>query len=128
MVAQSIVTFFAEPHNAEVIAQLRAAGVGWPEEVARPVLEKPLNGRIFVLTGTLAGMSREEAKSRLERLGAHVTGSVSRKTDYVVAGAEAGTKLAKALELQVMVLDEPQFLLLLEKSEMPPASIQTVLI
>lgn len=128
VVAQSIVTFFAEPHNAEVIAQLRAAGVGWPEEVARPVLEKPLNGRIFVLTGTLAGMSREEAKSRLERLGAHVTGSVSRKTDYVVAGAEAGTKLAKALELQVMVLDEPQFLLLLEKSEMPPASIQTVLI
>ena len=114
IVAQSITTFFTEPHHLELVAQLRAAGVWWPESdevVARPT---PLGGKIFVLTGTLSSMSREEAKSRLEALGAQVTGSVSQKTDYLVAGEEAGTKLDKALKLNLAVLDEQQFLALLD--------------
>ena len=122
VVAQSVSTFFAEPHNIEVIAQLRAAGVQWPEQAEKAVQLLPLNAKIFVLTGTLASMSRDEAKSRLEKLGARVTGSVSQKTDYVVAGAEAGTKLSKALELNVSVLDEQQFLQLLSTNEMSSAS------
>ena len=114
IVAQSITTFFTEPHHLELVAQLRAAGVWWPESdevVARPT---PLGGKIFVLTGTLSSMSREEAKSRLEAQGAQVTGSVSQKTDYLVAGEEAGTKLDKALKLNLAVLDEQQFLALLD--------------
>ncbi|MCE9550614.1 MAG: NAD-dependent DNA ligase LigA [Betaproteobacteria bacterium] len=122
VVAQSITTFFAEPHNIEVIAQLRAAGVQWTEQAEKAVQLLPLNAKIFVLTGTLASLSRDEAKSRLEKLGARVTGSVSQKTDYVVAGTEAGTKLSKAQELNVAVLDEQQFLKLLNNSEMSPAS------
>ena len=122
VVAQSISTFFSEPHNIEVIAQLRAAGVRWPEQAEMAVQLLPLNAKTFVLTGTLASMSRDEAKLRLETLGARVTGSVSQKTDYVVAGAEAGTKLSKAQELNVTVLDEQQFMQLLNKNEMPSAS------
>ena len=117
IVAQSITTFFTEPHHLELVAQLRAAGVWWPESdevVARPT---PLGGKIFVLTGTLSSMSREEAKSRLEAQGAQVTGSVSQKTDYLVAGEEAGTKLGKALKLNLAVLDEQQFLALLDASK-----------
>ena len=122
VVAQSITTFFAEPHNIEVIAQLRAAGVQWPEQAENAVQLLPLNAKIFVLTGTLTSMNRDETKSRLEKLGARVTGSVSHKTDYVVAGAEAGTKLSKAQELNINVLDEQQFLQLLNNNEMSLAS------
>ncbi len=122
VVAQSITTFFVEPHNIEVIAQLRAAGVQWPEQAENAVQLLPLNAKIFVLTGTLTSMNRDEAKSRLEKLGARVTGSVSHKTDYVVAGAEAGTKLSKAQELNINVLDEQQFLQLLNNNEMSLAS------
>ena len=122
IVAQSISTFFAEPHNIEVITQLHAAGVQWPEQAEKAVQLLPLNAKIFVLTGTLASMSRDEAKSRLETLGARVTGSVSQKTDYVVAGAEAGTKLGKAQQLNIAVLDEQQFLQLLSTNEMPSAA------
>ncbi|MDQ3268216.1 MAG: NAD-dependent DNA ligase LigA [Pseudomonadota bacterium] len=122
IVAQSISTFFSEPHNIEVITRLRAAGVKWPEQAEKAVQLLPLNAKIFVLTGTLASMSRDEAKSRLEMLGARVTGSVSQKTDYVVAGAEAGTKLSKALELNINVLDEQQLLQLLSTNEMSSAS------
>ncbi|MBA0902343.1 MAG: NAD-dependent DNA ligase LigA [Candidatus Nitrotoga sp.] len=117
IVAQSITAFFTEPHHLELVAQLRAAGVWWPrsdELVARPT---PLGGKTFVLTGTLSSMSREEAKSRLEALGAQVTGSVSQKTDYLVAGEEAGTKLDKALKLNLAVLDEQKFLALLDASK-----------
>ncbi|MDO9103080.1 MAG: NAD-dependent DNA ligase LigA [Candidatus Nitrotoga sp.] len=121
IVAQSISTFFAEPHNIEVITQLHAAGVQWPEQAEKAVQLLPLNAKVFVLTGTLASMSRDEAKSRLETLGARVTGSVSQKTDYVVAGAEAGTKLGKAQQLNIAVLDEQQFLQLLSTNEMPSA-------
>lgn len=114
VVAQSIADFLAEAHNCEVIAQLRACGVHWAEHQPRPATSLPLSGRTFVLTGTLAALSREEAKEKLEALGAKVSGSVSKKTDYVVAGAEAGSKLDKAQELGVAVLDEQQFVALLK--------------
>ena len=114
VVAQSIVAFLAEAHNREVIAQLRASGVHWPEHEQRQMADLPFSGKTFVLTGTLDSMARDEAKEKLEALGAKVSGSVSKKTDYVVAGAEAGSKLDKARELGVAVLDEQQFLALLE--------------
>ena len=115
VVAQSIVDFLAETHNREVIAQLRASGVHWPEHERRKTAELPFSGKTFVLTGTLAAMNRDEAREKLEALGAKVSGSVSKKTDYVVAGAEAGSKLDKAQELGVAVLDEQQFLALLNE-------------
>ncbi len=115
VVAQSITAFFAEPHNREVIKELRVSGVKWAEHEGLQVEFLPLSGKIFVLTGAL-NMSRDEAKERLEKLGAKVSGSVSKKTDYVVAGAEAGSKLDKARELNVEVLDEQQFLQILEKN------------
>ncbi len=112
VVAQSITAFFAEPHNCEVIAQLRASGVNWAEHEGERIEVLPLSGKIFVLTGTLS-MSRDEAKEKLEARGAKVSGSVSKKTDYVVAGIEAGSKLDKARELGVTILDEQQFMALL---------------
>jgi DNA ligase (NAD+) len=116
VVAQSIVAFFAEKHNVDVIEALldeKRGGVRPQESEGEPAGERPLAGKTFVLTGTL-GMAREEAKEKLEALGAKVAGSVSKKTDYVVAGVEAGSKLDKARELGVVVLDEQQFLALLE--------------
>jgi DNA ligase (NAD+) len=107
VVAQSIRTFFEQPHNREVVEQLRAAGIVWDEHDGQGDLSpKPLAGKTVVLTGTLPTLSREAAKELLEAAGAKVAGSVSKKTDYVVAGAEAGSKLAKAQELGVTVLDE----------------------
>jgi len=107
VVAQSIRTFFDQPHNREVVEQLRACGVHWDESApADTAAPKPLAGKTFVLTGTLPHWSRDEAKARIEAAGGKVTGSVSKKTDYVVAGAEAGSKLAKAQELGVAVIDE----------------------
>ncbi|NMF97986.1 NAD-dependent DNA ligase LigA [Aromatoleum toluolicum] len=115
VVAQSIAGFFAEAHNREVIEQLRAAGVTWEEgEPAAPVAGSA-SGKVFVLTGTLPTMSRDEAKALIEAHGGKVSGSVSKKTDYVVAGAEAGSKLAKAEELGVVVLDEDGLRRLLEQ-------------
>ena len=115
VVAQSITSFLAELHNREVIAQLRAAGVQWPEHEGEPVMELPLSGKTFVLTGTLPSLSRDQAKAMLEAQGAKVVGSVSKKTDYVVAGMEAGSKLDKAREFGVLVIDEQALLQLLEK-------------
>ncbi|HSV69275.1 MAG TPA: NAD-dependent DNA ligase LigA [Methylibium sp.] len=107
VVAQSIRTFFDQPHNREVVEQLRTAGIAWDEHDGEADLTpKPLAGKTVVLTGTLPTLSRDEAKAMLEAAGAKVAGSVSKKTDYVVAGAEAGSKLAKAQELGVPVLDE----------------------
>ncbi|MDD5300053.1 MAG: NAD-dependent DNA ligase LigA [Gallionella sp.] len=114
VVAQSMADFLAETHNRDVIKQLREAGVYWAEHQAQPVTSLPFSGKTFVLTGTLAALTREQAKEKLEALGAKVSGSVSNKTDYVVAGVEAGSKLDKARELGVAVLDEQQFLALLE--------------
>ena len=115
VVAQSMADFLAQAHNLEVIAQLRAAGVQWVEHEQQVATASPLAGQTFVLTGTLATLSRDEAKEKLETLGAKVSGSVSKKTSYVVAGAEAGSKLDKAQELGVTVLDEQQFLDFLAK-------------
>ncbi|MDE2323862.1 MAG: NAD-dependent DNA ligase LigA [Betaproteobacteria bacterium] len=107
VVAQSILTFFDQPHNREVVEQLRACGVHWDESVpAGAAARKPLAGQTFVLTGTLPTMGRDEAKASIEAAGGKVVGSVSKKTDYVVAGAEAGSKLAKARELGVQVIDQ----------------------
>jgi DNA ligase (NAD+) len=105
VLAEAIHDFFAEPHNRDVIAALRRAGVQWSEGPRR-VVAGPLAGRTFVLTGTLPTLSRDEAKALLEAAGATVTGSVSKKTDYVVAGADAGGKLAKAQALGVTIIDE----------------------
>ena len=106
VVAASIHTFFQQEHNREVIAQLRAAGIHWPEGEPAPAATLPLAGQTFVLTGTLPTLSRDEAKAMLEAAGAKVAGSVSKKTHCVVAGAEAGSKLDKARELGVRVIDE----------------------
>jgi DNA ligase (NAD+) len=106
VVAESIHTFFQQPHNREVARQLRAAGVTWPEGQPAPAALLPLAGKTFVLTGTLPTLSREQAKEMLEAAGAKVAGSVSKKTSYVIAGEEAGSKLDKARELGVEVIDE----------------------
>ena len=108
VVAASIARFFAESHNREGIEQLRAAGVHWPE--ADPVRKPagPLAGKTFVITGTLPTLKRDDAKAIIEAAGGKVSGSVSKKTDYVVAGDDAGSKLAKARELEVSIIDEAQ--------------------
>ena len=114
IVAKSLHTFFAQDHNREVVEQLRACGVTWEEGQPAAVSPKPLSGKIFVITGTLPTLGRDEAKDRLEAAGAKVAGSVSKKTDYVVAGAEAGSKLVKAQELGIAVIDEATLLALLD--------------
>jgi DNA ligase (NAD+) len=108
VVAQSIRTFFDQPHNREVVDALRAAGVRWEEHAGAPAdtAPKPLAGKTLVLTGTLPHLAREDAKALIEAAGGKVAGSVSKKTDYVVAGAEAGSKLDKARALGVTILDE----------------------
>ena len=115
VVAQSIRTFFEQPHNCEVVDQLRAAGLTWDEHegAAIDAAPRPLAGKTFVLTGTLPTLSRDEAKDRIEAAGGKVSGSVSKKTHCVVAGDEAGSKLDKARELGVPVLDEAGLLALL---------------
>ena len=118
VVAESVAAFFREPHNREVVEQLRAAGVRWDEgppaqesKVREGAgIDTPFAGKIVVLTGTLATLTRDEAKERIEAAGGKVTGSVSKKTDFVVAGEEAGSKLDRAKELGVEVLDEAGFL------------------
>ncbi len=115
IVAESVHEFFSEAHNRSVILALRNAGVEWSEGEGRAVAAPlPLGGKTFVLTGTLPTLSRDEAKEMIESLGGKVAGSVSKKTDWVVAGAEAGSKLAKATELGVAVLDEAGLLKLLD--------------
>ena len=107
VVAQSIHTFFAQPHNREVVEQLRTVGIAWPEHDGHGDLSpKPLAGQTFVLTGSLPTLAREDAKALIEAAGGKVSGSVSKKTHYVVAGDEAGSKLDKARELGVAVIDE----------------------
>ncbi|WP_345870834.1 NAD-dependent DNA ligase LigA [Shewanella algae] len=114
IVAQHVAHFFAQPHNLEVIDKLLAAGVTWPAIEAPSEDEQPLKGQTWVLTGTLSQMSRTDAKAQLEALGAKVSGSVSKKTDCVVAGEAAGSKLTKANELGIKVLDEAGLLALLQ--------------
>ncbi|MFO1294656.1 MAG: NAD-dependent DNA ligase LigA [Rubrivivax sp.] len=107
VVAQSIRTFLAQPHNREVLERLRACGVAFDEaDAAAAAAPVPLAGKTFVLTGTLPGLARDQARELIEAAGGKVAGSVSKKTDYVVAGSEPGSKLAKAHELGIAVLDE----------------------
>jgi DNA ligase (NAD+) len=114
VVAASIARFFAEPHNREVIEQLRAAGVRWTDGARRRTHVGKIAGKTFVLTGTLPHWTRDEAKDRIEAAGGKVAGSVSKKTDYVVAGTEAGSKLDRARELGIPVIDEARLKILLE--------------
>ncbi|RMW97568.1 NAD-dependent DNA ligase LigA [Allofranklinella schreckenbergeri] len=131
VVARSIHTFFQQPHNREVIAELQALGVHWSESEGKAAASAnaeagsaaalPLAGKTIVLTGTLTAMGRDAARDQLEALGAKVSGSVSKKTTCVIAGAEAGSKLAKAEELGVPVLDEAALLHLLQAPDALPA-------
>jgi DNA ligase (NAD+) len=116
IVAYHIVHFFAQTHNLEVIEKLQAYGVHWPKQEPKSFDEgHPFYNKTVVLTGSLTSMGRDEAKERLSMLGAKVSGSVSKKTDYVIAGSEAGSKLDKASELGVRVLNEDEFLAYLSR-------------
>ena len=113
VIAEQVAAFFQDPHNLEVVDALVAAGLHWPAPLAKEASGSlPFAGKTFVLTGTLAGQSRDEAGDRIRALGGKVSGSVSKKTDYVVAGSDAGSKLAKAEALGVAVLDEAAFMAL----------------
>ena len=116
VVAEGVIRFFSQTDNQQVIDRLLAAGVIWPDKQISVPSDK-LAGKTFVLTGTLDQLTRDDAKQRLTDQGARVTGSVSGKTDFLVAGADPGSKLVKAEELGIPVLDEIAFLLLLEESE-----------
>ena len=127
VVAEHIVHFFAEPHNREVVEALRAAGVHWPDPEPAPAppgdagdeaAQVPLAGRTFVLTGTLEAMNRDEARARLEAMGAKITGSVSKKTSAVIAGADPGSKVTKAESLGVPVLGPEELARLLEGEDL----------
>ncbi|HTT12719.1 MAG TPA: NAD-dependent DNA ligase LigA [Burkholderiaceae bacterium] len=110
VVAASVAHFFAEPHNVEVIAKLRKAGVTWPAGPPRPARAMgAFAGKTLVLTGTLPTLGREEARAKIEAAGGKVSGSVSKKTDFVLAGAEAGSKLERARELGIRVIGEDEF-------------------
>lgn len=115
VVAESVFQFFAEPHNREVIAGLQEAGVHYAPMAPRPASAGAVSGRSFVLTGALPNLTREDAKARIEAAGGRVAGSVSKKTDFVVAGADAGSKLEKAQTLGVTVIDEQGLLALLRQ-------------
>jgi DNA ligase (NAD+) len=119
VLAESIARFVREPHNREGIEALRAAGVHWPEGPRQRAAGGGFSGLTFVLTGTLPSLSREDAKAMIEGQGGKVAGSVSKKTSYVVAGAEAGSKLARAQELGIPILDEERFRTLLTQAQSP---------
>jgi len=113
VVAESITNFFSEIHNQTVITELLEAGITWPETNGKQLATGNLIGKTFVLTGTLPNLSRDDAKEMVEAAGGKVSGSVSKKTDYVIAGNDAGSKLDKAQELGLTILDETGLLELL---------------
>ena len=112
VIAESAAAFFKEEHNRQVIDELRAAGVAWPAAVEERAVSA-VAGKTFVLTGTFPTLSRDAAKDKLIAAGAKVAGSVSKRTNYVVAGTDAGSKLTKAQELGVPVIDEAAMLAML---------------
>jgi DNA ligase (NAD+) len=124
IIARKLVDFFADERHRQEIARLRSLGVEWPVTAPREVTtqEGPLTKKTFVLTGTLPTLSRAEAKERIEAAGGKVTGTVSKKTSYVVAGEAAGSKLTKAQELEVEILDEAGLVKLLEAGPEPALS------
>jgi len=109
IVAESIVMFFKQKHNRDVIAKLINVGINWPTIVKTERVDQPLKGLIFVLTGTLKSMTRDEAKAKIQHLGGKVTASVSKKTRYVVVGTDPGSKMDKAQQLNVDILNEKEF-------------------
>jgi DNA ligase (NAD+) len=117
VIAASVQRFFEQRHNRKVIEELRRHGFHWPRLApAAAAAHSPFAGKTWVLTGTLTGLTREEAQDRIRALGGTVSGSVSKKTDYVIAGADAGSKLRKARELGIKVIDEQEFADLLVKA------------
>jgi DNA ligase (NAD+) len=114
VVARSVLEFFADPLNVELVEQLRAAGLHWSEHAGRQVASLPYSGKTFVLTGTLPTLARDEAAAMIEAAGGKVAGSVSKKTSYVVSGSDAGSKLVKAQELGLTILDEAGLIQLLK--------------
>jgi DNA ligase (NAD+) len=114
VVAANVAAYFADAENRAIVDRLLASGVTWPA-LARPAADGDLAGKAFVLTGTLNTLTRDAAQEAIIARGGKVSGSVSKKTHYVVAGAEAGSKLKKAQDLGVAVLDEPAFLELLKE-------------
>jgi DNA ligase (NAD+) len=117
VVAESIAHFFGEPHNVDVIKKLQKAGVHWSDVEINADRPQPLAGQVYVVTGTLSSMSREEAKQALQALGAKVTGSVSKKTNCVVVGENPGSKATKAESLGIEMLDEEAFTALLKSAQ-----------
>jgi DNA ligase (NAD+) len=115
VVAQSIARFFAEPHNRAVVDDLLAAGVTPARDERRGRARTAVRGRHFVITGTLPHLTRDEAKDKIEAGGGHVTGSVSKKTDYVVAGSDPGSKYDRAQELGISIIDEAALLKFLDE-------------
>jgi DNA ligase (NAD+) len=113
IVAESILQFLSEPHNVQVIASMQNLGVHWPETAGKQAASGVLLGKTLVLTGTLPNLSRDVAQAMIEAAGGRLSGSVSKKTDYVVAGSDAGSKLEKAQTLNVTVIDEAGLLSLL---------------
>jgi len=117
IVAAHITGFFHQKHNREIITELRDRGVHWQDIKVSKSEHKPLQGMTFVLTGSMDSMTRDEAKDKLQALGAKVSGSVSSKTNYVVAGVDPGSKYDNAIKLGVEILDEASFLKLLSKHQ-----------
>ena len=113
IVAENLLTFFKQAHNIDVVEQLISVGINWPRIEKKSQEEQPLAGKTFVVTGTLETMGRGDAKTALQNLGAKVAGSVSKKTDYVVVGENAGSKAIKAEELGIELHDETAFIKLL---------------
>lgn len=134
IVAESILQFFGEPHNRDVITSMQNLGVHWQETEGRQAATGPLVGKTLVLTGTLPSLSRDAAQAMIEKAGGKVSGSVSKKTDYVVVGSDAGSKLEKAQALQITILDEASLLALLSNTNLeennatnqPPITSDTV--
>ena len=116
IVAESVLQFLNEPHNREVITSMRLLGVSWTEHAGKQLIKGVLQDKVFVLTGTLPNLSRDNAQSLIEESGGKVSSSVSKKTDFIIAGSDAGTKLDKAQSLGLMILDEAGLLSLLKQN------------
>ena len=114
IVANSTADFFSEAHNRDIISQLLAHGISYSKTESVSKFNEKFTGKTFVLTGTLPTLTRDEAKAMIEEYGGKVSGSVSKKTDYVVAGSDAGSKLEKATSLGITIIDETTFLTLLK--------------
>ncbi|MGI5837674.1 MAG: BRCT domain-containing protein, partial [Chloroflexota bacterium] len=117
--AQSVKEYFANKQNIDVIDKLKTAGLRFEEQVEAPRADLPLAGKSFVITGTLRGLSRLQAEERIRQLGGHVGSSVTKKTDFLVVGADPGSKLQRAQTLGIEILTDEQFQKMLEQGERP---------